>query len=55
MKSFLNTAAAAAALFAASTGHAFAALFDLPEPSSIALVGVGIGAAVFFLNKSKKK
>ena len=54
MKSILNTAAAAASLFIASTGVALAA-FDVPEPSSIALVGLGVGAAVFFLSKRKKK
>ena len=54
MKSFLNTAAAAVSLFAATAGQAFAAGIDLPEPSSIALVGLGIGAAVFFLNRKKK-
>lgn len=52
MKSLLNTAAAAAALLVASTGSAFA-LGDLPEPGSIALVGVGLVAAVFFLRKKK--
>jgi hypothetical protein len=55
MKSFLNTAAAAASLFIASTGHAFALINDIPEPSSITLAGLAIGAAVFFLKKSKKK
>ena len=54
MKSFLNTTGAAVALFVAFTGQAFAFL-DLPEPGSIALAGVGLGAAIYFLRKGKKK
>jgi membrane protein DedA with SNARE-associated domain len=53
MKSFLNSAAATAALFIAFTGQAFA-LPSLPEPGSSALVAVGLVAAVYFLRKGKK-
>ena len=55
MKSVLNFSVAALALFAAFTGQAMASpIFDLPEPGSIALVGLGLGVAVLALRKRKK-
>ncbi len=53
MKSFLNSTGAAVALFVAFTGQALA-FGDLPEPGSLALAGLGLGAAVYFLRKRRK-
>ena len=53
MKSFLHAGGGAVALFVAFTGQA-CAVVDLPEPGSIALVGVGLGAALYFLRKGRK-
>ena len=55
MKSILNCAAATLAAFAACSTQALAAVGVLPEPGSVALVGLGLGAAVYFLRKGKKK
>ncbi len=53
MKSFLHAGGGGVALFVAFTGQA-CAVVDLPEPGSIALVGVGLGAALYFLRKGRK-
>lgn len=56
MKSFLNFAAASAAgLFAVCSPALANGFLGIPEPSSIALSGLGLAAAVYFLNKSKRK
>lgn len=54
MKTFLNTATLIGALLAATTGSAFAFGQDLPEPGSMALSGVALAAAIYFLRRKRK-
>jgi hypothetical protein len=51
MKSILSFAAAVASVFVASTGTALAAA--IPEPGTIALVGVGIAGVILFAKRRK--
>ena len=54
MKSIGMYFAAVASGFLAATGTAFAAPLFVPEPGSIALVGVAIAALVIVARKGKK-
>lgn len=54
MKSFLNTAASALFLFAATVGAASASGFDLPEPGSMVLSGLALAAAIYVLRRNRK-
>jgi len=55
MKSVLQFAAAVGAGLLASMGSAFAApTFPVPEPGTLALVGVAVGALVYVSRKGKK-
>lgn len=56
MKSFIQTAVAAVAVFAGTTGAAMAntAIGTVPEPGSLALVGVAIAGLVLVARKGKK-
>lgn len=53
MKSILSFAAAVASMFVAFTGTAFAVGTPIPEPGTIALVGVGIAGALLFAKRRK--
>lgn len=54
MTSLVKFVAAVTAGLIASTGAAFAGGQPLPEPGSLALVGLAIGALVLIARKGKK-
>lgn len=55
MKSLVKYAGVVITGLVATTGLAFAAPgFPLPEPGTLALVGVGIAGALYFARKDKK-
>ncbi len=55
MKSILKFAGAVAAVFVGTCGVASAAIvLDVPEPGSLALVGVAVAALVAVARKGKK-
>lgn len=54
MKSITKFVGAVAAGLIASSGAAYAAGQPLPEPGSLALVGLAIGALVLIARKGKK-
>lgn len=54
MKSIVKFVGAAASLFAIASGTAFAGGIPLPEPGSLALVGVAVAALVAVSRKGKK-
>ena len=54
MKSVLKFGGFAAVLFFTAAGSAFAAGQPLPEPGSIALVGVAVAALVAISRKGRK-
>ena len=56
MKSIIKFVGTTVSLFAAASGFAFAAggPLEVPEPGSLALVGVAVAALVFVARKSKK-
>ena len=55
MKSILQSALALGAVFAATTGAVFAAPgLNVPEPGSLALVGVAVAALIYVSRKGKK-
>lgn len=54
MKSFIQTTAAAVAVFVGTTGVAMANLQLVPEPGSLALVGIAIAGLVLVARKGKK-
>jgi hypothetical protein len=55
MKNLLKTLSAALVAFGATTGSALASggTFNVPEPGSLALVGVAVAAAVYALRRKK--
>lgn len=54
MKSIIKFVGAAASLFAIASGAAFAGGAPLPEPGSLALVGVAVAVLVAVSRKGKK-
>ena len=55
MKSYNQFAAKFAAVFAATVGSAMAdGAFNVPEPGTLALVGVAVAALVAFSSRGKK-
>ena len=54
MKSIVTFFVAATALFAGTTASAFAAPHLVPEPGSLALVGLAIAVLVLVARKGKK-
>ena len=55
MKSIVKFVVAATALFAGTTASVFAApSFNVPEPGSLALVGLAIAVLVLVARKGKK-
>jgi hypothetical protein len=55
MTTFIKSLAAAVAILGASAGTALASPggFPVPEPGSLALVGVAIAAAIYALRRKK--
>jgi hypothetical protein len=53
MKSTLRFVGAAASLLLASMGTAMAAPIGIPEPGTMALVGLGIAGAAYFGRRKK--
>ena len=54
MKSTFKSVGAALALFAGTAGPAFANFSVVPEPGSLALVGIAIAGLVLVARKGKK-